>query len=308
MADAVVPARATCCVTLSSAEVVSDQRLLNIARSVIWPAALPLPSHVVREGRAQELVDRLAPEPWPPVTPAAQPAGVGALVRQGRCTHAIAPAHALERVLALRLHLDDSRTDNGPLRVIPESHRYGVLSEREVARLASERASVTCCMLAGGIIAMRPLLLHASSKAEGTSVHDECFTSNMSLTRSRLTNILSWSCADLRCDRHWLRLEISSRELNPSGGGGRARIVSGGGFCPASGAYPHAPTTVGGSITAFACRSASAIRCSSVSSSSCSAVAMPWAMMTGARLRTTPQAAPDRLDRVARDTVARRTS
>jgi len=34
-------------------------------------------------------------------------------------TYALAPASALAQVVALRLHLDDSRPDNGPLRVLP---------------------------------------------------------------------------------------------------------------------------------------------------------------------------------------------
>src|SRR4051812_33537443 len=39
--------------------------------------------------------------------------------------YAHAPASALERVVALRLHLDDSDHENGPLRVIPGSHCQG---------------------------------------------------------------------------------------------------------------------------------------------------------------------------------------
>jgi ectoine hydroxylase-related dioxygenase (phytanoyl-CoA dioxygenase family) len=47
-------------------------------------------------------------------------------------TFAQAPAAALSRVIALRVHLDDSRADNGPLRVLPGTHAMGVLSDREV--------------------------------------------------------------------------------------------------------------------------------------------------------------------------------
>src|SRR5579871_6470236 len=42
-----------------------------------------------------------------------------------------APAEALERVLALRLHLDDSDLDNGPLRVLPKTHTLGVLDDSQ---------------------------------------------------------------------------------------------------------------------------------------------------------------------------------
>jgi ectoine hydroxylase-related dioxygenase (phytanoyl-CoA dioxygenase family) len=81
-------------------------------------------------------------------------------------TYAQAPAAALSRVIALRLHIHDSRADNGPLRVLPGTHTMGVLSDAEVGRLAREIPPVDCVLPAGGIVAMCPLLVHASSKAE----------------------------------------------------------------------------------------------------------------------------------------------
>ena len=81
-------------------------------------------------------------------------------------TYAHAPAVALARVIALRLHLDDSRLDNGPLRVIPGTETLGVLSDSEVTRLVADASPVDCLVPSGGVIAMRPLILHASSKAE----------------------------------------------------------------------------------------------------------------------------------------------
>jgi Phytanoyl-CoA dioxygenase (PhyH) len=36
--------------------------------------------------------------------------------------YAHAPAKALQRVLALRVHLDDSTSKNGPLRILPGTH------------------------------------------------------------------------------------------------------------------------------------------------------------------------------------------
>jgi ectoine hydroxylase-related dioxygenase (phytanoyl-CoA dioxygenase family) len=66
----------------------------------------------------------------------------------------------------LRLHIDDSDADNGPLRVLPGTHRMGVLSDAEIGQLAREIPPVDCVVPAGGVVAMRPLLIHASSKAE----------------------------------------------------------------------------------------------------------------------------------------------
>ena len=78
--------------------------------------------------------------------------------------YAHAPAWALERIVALRLHLDDSTDDNGPLRVIPGSHRHGVLDDAAIAATVRGAAAFTCRIAKGGVMLMRPLLLHASSK------------------------------------------------------------------------------------------------------------------------------------------------
>lgn len=79
--------------------------------------------------------------------------------------YAHAPATALARVIALRVHLDDSRSDNGPLRVLPGTHTHAVLSDTQIERLARDVVSIECVVPAGGVVAMRPLLVHGSSKA-----------------------------------------------------------------------------------------------------------------------------------------------
>jgi ectoine hydroxylase-related dioxygenase (phytanoyl-CoA dioxygenase family) len=72
-------------------------------------------------------------------------------------------------VIALRIHLDDSTEANGPLRVLPGSHRDGVLSEASLdARVAASEA-VVCLARRGDALLMRPLLVHASSKATSTT-------------------------------------------------------------------------------------------------------------------------------------------
>jgi len=79
--------------------------------------------------------------------------------------YAYAPKEALERVIALRLHLDDSDLDNGPLRVLPGTQKLGVLTDEETHRLSEEIVPVDCPVPAGGVVLMRPLIIHASSKA-----------------------------------------------------------------------------------------------------------------------------------------------
>ena len=84
---------------------------------------------------------------------------------KGGVLHAIAPASALAMVVALRVHLDDSTPANGPLRVLPGTHAIGVLTNGEIQRMAATITPVTCVASAGGVVAMRPLVVHASSKA-----------------------------------------------------------------------------------------------------------------------------------------------
>lgn len=79
--------------------------------------------------------------------------------------YAHAPSSALSQVLALRLSLDDSTTDNGPLRVLPGTHMMGVLNDDAVHEIAQRVEPADCIVDKGGIVAMRPLVIHASSKS-----------------------------------------------------------------------------------------------------------------------------------------------
>jgi ectoine hydroxylase-related dioxygenase (phytanoyl-CoA dioxygenase family) len=79
--------------------------------------------------------------------------------------HAIAPASALEQIVALRIHLDDSTPTNGPLRVLPDTHRHGILTDAQTQRMVDSIDPVACAAPKGSVVAIRPLLLHASSKA-----------------------------------------------------------------------------------------------------------------------------------------------
>ena len=79
--------------------------------------------------------------------------------------YAHAPATALQQVVALRVHLDDSTSRNGPLRVIPGSHERGVLSDAAIQELVAGQPVHECTVPRGGVLMMRPLLVHASSKS-----------------------------------------------------------------------------------------------------------------------------------------------
>lgn len=80
-----------------------------------------------------------------------------------------APATVLEQLVAVRLHLDDCGEFDGPLNVLPDTHRLGRLDDEAIAALRATHPAVACTAAAGDVLVMRPLLLHASSKATGRS-------------------------------------------------------------------------------------------------------------------------------------------
>jgi ectoine hydroxylase-related dioxygenase (phytanoyl-CoA dioxygenase family) len=88
--------------------------------------------------------------------------GFGPWSTKAGVLHVQPPAEIMSRILAVRLHLDESRADNGPLRVIDGSHNEGRLSTQQVANWQKSHY-VICTIPKGGALLMRPLLLHASS-------------------------------------------------------------------------------------------------------------------------------------------------
>ncbi len=74
------------------------------------------------------------------------------------------PVSFLERMLAVRVHLDGCDERNGALRVVPGSHTIGKLDSSAALQARSDREEVHVSVSRGGAMLMRPLLLHASSK------------------------------------------------------------------------------------------------------------------------------------------------
>ena len=151
------------------AALANDERLLRIATRSLGSPAVPFRAtlfeksaaanwHVLwHQDRALPLAGHHESNDWGPWT---HKAGV---------LYALAPAWALERVVALRLHIDDCVAHNGPLRVIPASHTTGVLSADVIRATVTQRHAKTCVVGRGGILAMRPLLLHSSMKARSAN-------------------------------------------------------------------------------------------------------------------------------------------
>jgi ectoine hydroxylase-related dioxygenase (phytanoyl-CoA dioxygenase family) len=143
-----------------------DSRLISIAQKVVGPNAMPFHATlfdkspnanwlvVWHQDTALPLQEKNDSTGWGPWS-----------VKQG-VHYAHAPASALERVVALRIHLDDSTPENGPLRILPATHEMGVLSDDSIEQASARIKPTECVAARGSIVVMRPLAIHASSKSQ----------------------------------------------------------------------------------------------------------------------------------------------
>jgi hypothetical protein len=148
------------------ARLAGGQTMKELLRPVLGPAAFPVRALFFDKqaganwqvGWHQDLSIAVADR-------AAVPGFTGWSVKQG-IQHVQPPASVLENMLTVRIHLDDCGEDNGPLRVLRGSHRQGRFTDEQIAQWQQSGNEVTCLVPRGGILLMRPLLLHASSSAK----------------------------------------------------------------------------------------------------------------------------------------------
>jgi len=141
-----------------------DPRLISMAARFVGPAQ-PFRATLFDKSASANWLVAWHQDTALPMRAQADAAGWGPWSIKAGIVHAHAPASALARVVALRVSLDPSTEANGPLRVLPRTHVHGLLDGAAVERLGLEVAPVSCTVGAGGVVAMRPLLLHASSKS-----------------------------------------------------------------------------------------------------------------------------------------------
>ncbi len=103
--------------------------------------------------------------------------------------HVQPPIDVLNQTITLRIHLDASTRKNGCLRVIPKSHCDGLLSQASLSQLVSSTECMDCVVDVGGVLVMKPHIVHASSKALVPS--------------NRRVLHLEYSCFQLPAGVHW---------------------------------------------------------------------------------------------------------
>jgi ectoine hydroxylase-related dioxygenase (phytanoyl-CoA dioxygenase family) len=98
------------------------------------------------------------------------------------------PLAILQDNFTIRIHLDDTDANNGALKVINQSHLKGIYRPETIDW--EKETETICPVKKGGIMFMKPLLLHASNKttnqAQRRVIHIE-------FSRSDLPENLNWS-------------------------------------------------------------------------------------------------------------------
>jgi ectoine hydroxylase-related dioxygenase (phytanoyl-CoA dioxygenase family) len=145
-------------------ELARDPRLLEIASRWLGVPAIPFKATLFDKSPDSNWLVAWHQDTALPMAARREATGWGPWSEKYGVTYAHAPAGVLSQIVALRVHLDDSTCDNGPLRVLPGTQRQGVLTDAEVSGIATRITAVECLVDAGGVIVMRPLTIHASSK------------------------------------------------------------------------------------------------------------------------------------------------
>lgn len=79
--------------------------------------------------------------------------------------HVQPPVSVLEEMVTFRIHLDDTCLENGCLKVLPNSHKLGILDSSAIKEYTQSHEGIACEAKAGSALVMRPHILHSSSKA-----------------------------------------------------------------------------------------------------------------------------------------------
>lgn len=147
------------------AAVAHGPKLMELAKCILGGEALPIRATLFDKSPLSNWLVVWHQDTALPLRERRERTGWGPWSVKDGVNYAHAPTRALEKILALRVHLDDSTASNGPLRVLPDTHKLGVLTDDQIHALAEEMSAVNCIVPRCGVLAMRPLVVHASSKS-----------------------------------------------------------------------------------------------------------------------------------------------
>lgn len=98
------------------------------------------------------------------------------------------PLHILQNIVTIRIHLDETDQNNGALKVVPKSHLKGIYRPETINWSVEE--GVTCNVSKGGIMLMKPLLLHSSGR---TTNNNQRRVIHVEFSNRELPLGLNWS-------------------------------------------------------------------------------------------------------------------
>jgi ectoine hydroxylase-related dioxygenase (phytanoyl-CoA dioxygenase family) len=98
------------------------------------------------------------------------------------------PKEILEQNFTIRIHLDKTTKENGALKVLNKSHAKGIVRAENIV-IENETESI-CAVEKGGIMIMKPLIFHASSK---TTNNERRRVIHIEFSNQKLPNQLEWS-------------------------------------------------------------------------------------------------------------------
>lgn len=81
--------------------------------------------------------------------------------------HVEPPFALIERMVTIRVHLDDVPADNAPLLIAPGSHRLGKIAEDALGDVVEQCGTAACLAAAGDIWIYATPIVHASAAAQG---------------------------------------------------------------------------------------------------------------------------------------------
>ena len=152
--------------TRSKLPLAREPRLQEVAREILGSEAVPFHATLFDKSPRANWLVVWHQDTALPLRDQRDVPGWGPWSVKDGIIYARAPAGALRQVVALRIHLDNCTVHNGPLRVLPGTHTEGVLTDHAIEKFAARIAPVDCVVPQGGVLAMKPLLIHASSKSQ----------------------------------------------------------------------------------------------------------------------------------------------